>query len=493
MTDTTAPRTAAADDDAQAISELRRLHATQRRAFLTDPYPSVSERKSHLAALAHMVLSHRDEIRAAMSADFGVHPPLFTDLVEVLGFAGRAQYAAKELDVWMADGERHADPTLFGTATATVRYQPKGVIGLIVPWNFPFDLALGPLTEMLAAGNRVVIKPSEEAPACAELLHRMVTGAFDEDRVAVSVGGVGLARHFPAVAWDHLLFTGSPRIGREVARAAATNLTPLTLELGGKCPALLDTDSVDADTVRQVIGTKLVKNGQMCISVDHVLVPRTLLDAFVAHAQAHIAKALPDYASGPDCTGLITGRHLRRITAMVEQARDAGARILTLGGPGDPATRRLPLTLVIDPPAGLRLMEEEIFGPVLPVIGYDDLTDALTELNAGPRPLALYVFSKNPAVAEHVLRHTTSGGACVNVCAVHGALPALAFGGVGHSGYGRHHGVEGFREFSNPRGVVVRGTGDLTEVFLPPYTSAAQSVVQAAFHPAGPERDAPAP
>lgn len=464
-------------DDGPAIAELHQLHAAQRKGFLADPYPTAAERKAQLSALAGMILGHRDEIRAAMSDDFGVHPELFTDLVEVLGVAGRAGYAIEQLDTWLAEDERPADPAFYGTARAGIRYQPKGVIGNIVPWNFPFDLSAGPLVEMLAAGNRVIMKPSDYTPCCADLLRRMVEETFAAERVAVSVGGINLAREFPTLRWDHLLYTGSPQIGREVAQAAAANLTPVTLELGGKCPAILTAGSVDKQNVRSIIGTKLIKNGQMCISVDYVLVPRLLLDTFIGHATDYLTTELPDYASSANCTGIISARHLDRIVAMTDEARDAGARVITLGGTADAARRRLPLTLVIDPPQELRIMREEVFGPVLPVIGYDHLDEALDQINAGERPLALYVYSKDSEVAEHVLRQTTSGGACVNVCALQGALPSLGFGGTGRSGYGRHHGIEGFREFSNPRGVVVRGTGDLADAFLPPYGVMAQAIM----------------
>ena len=481
MTSLIEPQQATESDDGPAIAELHRLFAVQKAAFLADPYPDAAARIANLAALATMVMSHRDQIRAAMSADFGVHPELFTDLVEVLGVAGRAAYAIEQLEAWLADEERFADPAFYGTAKAGIRYQPKGVVGNIVPWNFPFDLSVGPLVEMLAAGNRVIIKPSDYTPACAELLRDMISQTFPEDLVAVAVGGLTLAKEFPTLRWDHLLYTGSPAIGREVALAAADNLVPVTLELGGKCPAILTADSVDAASVRSVIGTKLIKNGQMCISVDYVLVPQAQVEDFVAHTTDYLTSELPDYASSADCTGIITERHRERITAMVDEARDSGARVVSLGGEGDRATRRMPLTLVIDPPENLRIMQEEVFGPILPVVPYDDLGAALAGINAGERPLGLYVYSQDAEVAENVLRQTTSGGACVNVCAVQGALPSLGFGGVGQSGSGRHHGIEGFREFSNPRGVFVRGEGDLIEAFAPPYGPVAQAVVDAAF------------
>jgi coniferyl-aldehyde dehydrogenase len=478
-------------DDGLAIEDLHRLHAAQRAAFLADPYPDAATRQGHLGALAGMVMAHRDDIRTAMREDFGAHPDLFTDLVEVLGVAGRAAYAIEQLDSWMAEDERHADPAFYGTAKAGIRYQPKGVVGNIVPWNFPFDLSVGPLVEMLAAGNRVIIKPSDYTPACAELLRQMVSETFPEHLVAVSVGGLMLAKEFPTLRWDHLLYTGSPAIGREVALAAADNLVPVTLELGGKCPAILAADSVDAQSVRSVIGTKLIKNGQMCISVDYALVPRAQLDEFVAHAEGYAANELADYTTSGDCTGIITERHLERIESMLEQARASGARTVSLGGESDRASRRLPLVLVIDPPKDLRIMQEEVFGPILPVIPYDDLGEALDEINAGERPLGLYVYSQDAEIAESVLRQTTSGGACVNICALQGALPSLGFGGIGQSGSGRHHGIEGFREFSNPRGVVVRGTGDLADAFLPPYGAMTQAIVDSVFDAAAQAGAAP--
>ena len=483
----TADRSAATDVDAAAIAELGGIVERQRAAFPADPYPSLEERQALLQALAGMVLSHRTQIQEALSADFGVHPTLATDLIEVLGVAGRAAYAAQHLEAWMAPEPRFVEPGLFGSGRAFVQPQPKGVVGNIVPWNFPFDLSVGPLIEMLAAGNRVVIKPSEYTPACAEVLRDMVRATFDGDRVDVVVGGLELARAFTAVRWDHLLYTGSPAVGREVAKAAAEQLVPVTLELGGKCPAILTGDSVDAEAVKQVLGTKAVKNGQMCITVDYCLVPRESLEDFARLAAEHVRDAMPGFCESDSCTGIISTRHLERIERLLDDARARGCdvRALEEGADVDPARRQLPISLVLDPPDDLGLMQEEIFGPVLPVKAYDDLDEAIDHVNTGERPLALYVFTKDEAVSDDVLRRTTSGGACVNAAAVHGALPSLGFGGVGQSGSGRHHGIEGFREFSNLRGVFVRGEGDLIEAFAPPYGPQAQALVDAAFSGAG--------
>jgi coniferyl-aldehyde dehydrogenase len=480
---TTEERATARGDDQGAIAELHEAVQRQRAAFQADPFPSLEERRGLLGALAGMLVSHRAAIEEAMSSDFGVHPPLAADLIEVLGPAGRAAYAAEQLEGWMAPEPRGAEPALYGSGRAFVQPQPKGVVGNIVPWNFPFDLSIGPLVEMLAAGNRVVIKPSEYTPACAELLREMVHATFDHDRVDVVVGGLELARAFTRVRWDHLLYTGSPAIGREIAKAAAEQLVPVTLELGGKCPAILTADSVNAESVRQVLATKAIKNGQMCISVDYCLVPREQVEDFATLAMSYARESMPGYCTSGSCTGIISSRHLERIQRLLEEARANGCdvRALEEGQGVDPDTRQLPISLVIDPPDDLALMREEIFGPILPVQAYDTLEDAIEQVNAGERPLALYLFAQDETVANEVLRRTSSGGACVNCAAVHGALPTLPFGGIGQSGAGRHHGVEGFREFSNLRGVFVRGEADLLEAFAPPYGPQAEALVEAAF------------
>jgi coniferyl-aldehyde dehydrogenase len=391
-----------------------------------------------------MVMTNRDRIREAMSDDFAVHPELFTDLIECLGIAGRAAYAIGKLDEWMADDERETDPALMGTARAFVRYQPKGVVGNIVPWNFPFDLGVGPLVEMLAAGNRVIIKSSDFTPACGEVLRDMIASTFEPDRVTVAVGG---------------------------------------LELGGKCPAILTEDAVDMKSVANILGTKMIKNGQMCISVDYVLAPRERVGEFVDLARRYVREQTPDYSSSGDCTGIITERHLDRLLALRQQAVDAGYEVVDLeeGGELNRDTRQMPLSVIVDPGDELGVMQEEIFGPLLPVKPYDSLDEAIAFVNAGERPLGLYVFGDDEAETERVLNSTTSGGASVNSCAMQGALPSLGFGGVGNSGIGRHHGIEGFREFSNPRGVVVRGEGDLIDAFYPPYGDALQAITSAAF------------
>ncbi|TDC86476.1 aldehyde dehydrogenase family protein [Actinomadura sp. 7K507] len=447
------------------MADLRAVFDAQRRAVRT---PTLDERRGHLGRLAAAVMQARPRIEQAMSEDYGVHPEQLTALTEVFGVAGQAAHAAEHLPDWMAPEERYADPDLFGSATAAFEYQPKGVLGIISPWNFPFLLSLGPLVDMLAAGNRVVIKPSELTPTCAELLRDLVTETFDPDHVAVVCGGLDLAKEFPTLPWDHLLCTGNSAVGREVAMAAARNLTPLTLELGGKNPAIVQT--VDAESVAQIVGSKAVKSGQVCIAPDYCLIPATRTADFIDLARAHVSAG---YSASADCTAILTDRHLDRLLAMLDEARARGHQIITLepGAEVDRATRRIPLTLIIDPDDDLQVMREEIFGPVLPVKTYETLDEAIAYVNAGDRPLGLYVFTPDDAVARHVLDRTTSGGACVNTCAIQGVLPSLGFGGTGASGYGLHRGVEGFREFSNQRGVFTRGEGDTIDAFFPPYAS----------------------
>src|SRR4051795_6308961 len=346
-------------EDGHAIAELEQIVERQRAAFLADPYPSLEERLALLQALAGMVMAHRTQIQEAMSADFGVHPTVATDLIEVLGVAGRAAYAAERLETWMAAEPREVDPTLFGSAEAFVQPQPKGVIGNIVPWNFPFDLSVGPLVEMLAAGNRVVIKPSDYTPACGELLREMIRSTFERDRVDVVVGGLELAKAFTNVRWDHLLYTGSPAIGREIAKAAAEQLVPVTLELGGKCPAIVTEDSIDAESVKQVLGTKALKNGQMCITVDYCLVPRSQMEDFAELAARHARENMPGYATSESNTGIITELHVERIERLLDDAKARGCDVRPLDdSDGDPARRQLPMSIVLDPPDDLGLMQE---------------------------------------------------------------------------------------------------------------------------------------
>jgi len=406
-------------------------------------------------------------------------------MIEVLGVAGRAAYVISQLEKWISPDSREVDPHMYGKGTAEVRYQPKGVVGNIVPWNFPLDLSLGPLCEMLAAGNRVIIKPSEFTPATGALLGKMVKEAYPEDLVTVVNGGLDLSKRFSQLKFNHILYTGNPSVGKLVMAEAAKNLTPVTLELGGKCPTIMLKGSINEENVENILGTKLLKNGQMCISIDHVLCPRAEVATFTEAAEKLFKSKLSDYTSSSDNTGVISDRHVNRINRLVDEAEKAGVKSIKLGGDvaEENTKRQLPLTLLIDPSRDLEAMQDEIFGPILPIIPYDDLESAIDEINSGERPLALYVFGDDLDAANKIIDETNSGGAAINCAALQGALPSLPFGGSGNSGMGRHHGVEGFREFSNPRGVFTRGKGneDLIKAFMPPYAALGEPMAEAVY------------
>ncbi|PRB76510.1 aldehyde dehydrogenase family protein [Pseudomonas sp. MYb185] len=472
--------TQATSDDV-AIAQLHALFNAQRKAFQASPFSSLEQRLELIGALAQMMLSNRTRIQEAVAADFGSHPKQFSDLVECLGVAGRAQYVAEHLAEWMAPQGRQMDPAVYGSAKAYVLPQPKGVVGNMAPWNFPFDIGFGPIVEMLAAGNRAIIKPSDLTPACAELTLEMIKATFDPEQVAAVTGGLELAKAFPTLPWDHLMYTGSTEVGRSVAVAAAQNLVPVTLELGGKCPALITPDGLNPATVEQIVGCKTIKSGQMCVTVDYVLVHEADRAAFGEMVEKHLEAVLPHYAQHPDTTGIINERHLNRLLGYLEDAQAKGATLVSIGGEVDQQARRLPFTLVLDVADDMALMQQEIFGPILPVKTYRSLDEAVDHINAQPRPLGIYVFTGSADNANQVLNRTVSGGACINTAALHAAVPSLPFGGVGDSGNGRHHGYEGFLEFSNLRSVVERGQNDLVAAMFAPYGELADALIAGAL------------
>jgi coniferyl-aldehyde dehydrogenase len=453
---------------APAVLGLHAAFEAQRRAFAADRQPNLAARRDRLQRIVSMMEAYRERIILALNADFGAHPAPLAEVLEITAVTARAEYALAHLEEWMQPMSDEVDPAYQNVLRALIKSQPKGVVGNIAPWNFPFEIGIGPAVDMLAAGNRVMLKPSEFAPACATLMREMVSATFPADLVYVAVGGLELARAFTALPFDHLLYTGSSDVGRQVMTAAAQNLTPITLELGGKCPAVLLSGSVTPDWVGNILAVKMIKNGQMCVTVDHCFVPRADLDRFASIASEFMAQTAPAYARSAGCTGIISERHLNRMIELLAEAKARGVRIVTLEDNGeiDHESRRMPVSLVLDPPLDLRIMREEIFGPILPVIPYDDVDEVIERINASDSPLGVYVFGDDVQSIDHILEQTVSGGAAVNACAIQAGLKALAFGGVGASGMGRHHGEAGFREFSNQRGIVVRGTGPHFDAFL---------------------------
>lgn len=440
-------------NDTQAIAELHRLFDAQRTAYFANPEPSFEERLDLLSRIPPMVANNHNRIVEALHADYGNHPALTTTLFDFLNVIERAQLAMENLATWMARDERPVSSELYGSSLAYIRHEPKGVVGNLSAWNFPFDISFGPLTEMLAAGNRVIIKPSEQVPACGELMKEMIAATFAPEEVAVVAGGIGLASHFSTLRWDHLLYTGNTSIGREVALKAAENLVPVTLELGGKNPVIFTEDGITARNVGNLLGIKMVKNGQICINADHVFVPRTNLDAFLNLVKEQMATYFTDYTTDQDVCCVINKRQWTRLQGLIDELRQKSPACLIEYGSAANSDNgcRMPFTLAINPPLDAGVSTTEVFGPILPIYTYDDITEVITRIQEGERPLGIYMYSGQPELIERVRSHTSSGGFVLNATALHGAQGNLGFGGVGHSGTGRHHGVEGFQEFSNPR------------------------------------------
>lgn len=447
---------------------LTEIFERQRAGFAAEPRPDLRARRQALARMAAAVRAHEGALVAAVDADFGGRPAAETRLLELLPLYDAIAHARRHLRRWMRR-RRVAGSRFLWPARAFHEYQPLGVVGVIGAWNYPLLLTLGPAVDALAAGNRVLLKPSELAPRTAEALAVLVAGAFPPEQVAVVTGDATVAQAMTRLPLDHLVFTGSTRVGREVMRAAADNLTPVTLELGGKSPAILH-DSADLSrAVPRLVAGKLLNAGQTCVAPDHVLVPPARMAEFEAQARRAVAAMFPNGLNG-DYARIISDHHLARLQGLVEDARAAGARVVELAPvPAGANGRIMPPTLVFDPPPGSALMQEEIFGPVLPVIPATTLDEALAFVNARPHPLALYYFDNNRARQDEVLARTMSGGVTFNDCMFHVGQLNLPFGGVGASGTGEYHGFDGFARFSKKRPVMVQPRLATSGLARPPW------------------------
>jgi coniferyl-aldehyde dehydrogenase len=456
---------AARDDDPTA------LFHRQRAAFVTDPVPDLGVRRDRLSRLVQIVDEHERDFIAAVDEDFGHRSAHETRLAELYIVAAEARHAMRHLPRWMRP-RRVRTPWHLLPASASIVSQPRGVVGVISPWNYPIQLALAPVVAALAAGNRVMLKPSEFTPATSGLLAQLVAGRFSNDEFAVVTGGAALGEAFASLPFDHLFFTGSTAVGRRVAVAAAANLTPVTLELGGKSPALLAGDVDLKHAVPRLVVGKLLNAGQTCIAPDYALVPQARIDAFVTEVTASVRALYPEPSVNPDYSSIINAHHHARLTALIDDARSKGARIVTLGdaparGRGYP--RRLAPTLIVGVTDDMAIMREEIFGPLLPVEAYSTLDDAIARINARPHPLALYWFGNDRTERARVLRETQAGGVTINDTLWHFAHEGLPFGGVGASGSGSYHGVYGFATFSNAKPVFVQARYAPARLLYPPY------------------------
>lgn len=456
--------------------ELRDIFERQRSSFRRCAPLGLHKRLEALDLLLQSLVNHKDAIVEAVAADFGSRSNRETLLLEFFPLVDEIRHIKRNLRRWMQPRSGSANWQFLPSRTKII-YQPLGVVGVIGAWNYPTLLTLSPVVNAIAAGNHVLAKPSELAPATAEILRKMISEAFPEEYLAVVTGGPDVGSAFSALPFDHLLFTGSDRVGKLVMKAAAENLTPVTLELGGKSPALVHESYAMETAADRICSAKFWNAGQTCIAPDYVLVPSNKVDEFVQKCEIVISKRFPRAGSNADYTHLISQAAWERVRDLVNDARNKGARVLQVDSKLDDVptgSRFYPPTLILEANDSMRVMQAEIFGPILPIVSYSSIEHALSFINERPRPLALYYFDRNNSRIEKVLNRTVSGGVAVNDCIFHFAQHQLPFGGVGPSGMGAYHGFDGFCTFSKKKGALLQNSlvGSFLDAALkPPYTS----------------------
>ena len=460
-------------------AELERLFAVQRAAFERERFPALLTRRDRLQRLMKLTVDNEDRIVAAIAQDFGHRSAHETRLAECYIVASATRHALRHLKRWMKP-VRVATPLHLQPGRAEIIRQPVGVVGVISPWNYPLQLALTPVIGALAAGNRVLLKPSELTPATSALLRQLISHYFREDELAVVLGDAAVGQAFSALPWDHLFFTGSTAVGRAVAQAAAANLTPVTLELGGKSPALFDDDADLALVASRLVAGKLLNAGQTCIAPDYAMVPEARAPEFVAAIRDAVARLYPSLVANPDYTAIVNERHYQRLIGLIDDAQRKGAQIVPLD-PGSEASstqdRKLVPTLLLNVTDDMAVMNEEIFGPLLPIETYTTRDDAIARINRRPRPLAFYYFGQDATRREQVLRDTIAGGVTVNDTIWHFAHEELPFGGAGASGIGAYHGERGFLAFTQQKPVFHQSRLAATRLLYPPYGAAFERVL----------------
>ncbi|HSV36959.1 MAG TPA: coniferyl aldehyde dehydrogenase [Ramlibacter sp.] len=448
---------------------MRDALSLQRTTFAREMNPPLALRRDRLDRLAAMTERIAPALVEALSQDFGHRSAHVTRLADVMMVMAAISHTRRHLKKWMRT-RRVATPLAFQPAASRLMPQPLGVVGIVSPWNYPYQLAIAPAAAALAAGNRVMIKPSELTPRCSELMRQAVADSFAADEMVVVTGDAQVGKGFVALPFDHLLFTGSTAVGRQVALAAAANLTPVTLELGGKSPAILSPDCDLRQAATSLALGKMFNAGQTCIAPDYVAVPRAMVEPFTSAMADAVRRLYPDLAVNPDVTSIVSDRHFERLQALQDDALQHGARIVPLAPETPGRTPRLMRpALVLDVTDGMRIMREEIFGPLLPVLAYDQLDEVIGHVNRNDRPLALYWYGKDRQARERVLRETISGGVTINDCMWHFGQEELPFGGVGASGTGAYHGEAGFRTFSKDKPVFIQSRLSGVPLLHPPY------------------------
>ncbi|WP_448107861.1 coniferyl aldehyde dehydrogenase [Pseudomonas azerbaijanoccidentalis] len=455
-------------------ADIRVILDKQRAACLANEPWTAEQRCELIDRAIGLLVDYQGEIIEALAADFGHRSPDFSRLFDVLGPLASLKYTKAKIAEWMKPDQRATD-----RGEAWVQYQPLGVVGILTAWNFPGNMVFNGLAGALAAGNRVMIKVSEYNPKTSELLARIFRSVYAEDEVAIIIGGPEVGHAFSSQPFDHLLFTGASSIGKHVMRAAAENLVPVTLELGGKSPTIISRSADLKTAVSKIMTGKLHNAGQICLAPDYVFVPEELQDAFVATVKEVVAKLYPTLLENPDYTSVINARHFERLNGYLDQARNADVELIELNPAnedfsGQPHHKIVP-TLMRDPGDELLVMQDEIFGPLLPFKPYKDFAEVVAYINSRPRPLGLYYFGNDATEESFVLNRTTSGGVTLNDVLRHGGVETLPFGGVGHSGMGCYHGFDGFRTFSHGKSVLRAADGP--DLMRPPYGEQMRQIV----------------
>lgn len=464
-----------------STDSLQSLLNTQKSAYQLAPLPSVKDRTAQLTALKSALLSHKDELVVALDKDYGHRSTQDTLISDIMPCVMNINYTIKHLKKWMKPQRRHAG-LLLSPAKVNVHYQPLGVIGIMTPWNFPVMLSIGPLITAIAAGNRAMIKLSEFTPVTNTVITKMLASIFSNDTVAVVEGEADVAAAFSALAFNHLIFTGSTTVGRHVMRAAADNLTPVTLELGGKSPVIIADDMPIETAVERLIFGKCINAGQICVAPDYILCPEDKINDFINAYQKQFQKMYGKELPSKDYGNVINDAQHSRLLSWLDDAVEKGATVTSANNQEiNRESRQLPTQLVTGTTDDMLLMQSEIFGPILPIIGYKELDEAICYINERPRPLALYIMSFDEIIQQELLNKTHSGGVCINDTIFHVAADDAPFGGIGDSGMGHYHGKEGFLTFSKAKTVLSRGKLNLGKFVHPPYNSIIQKLIFRVF------------
>lgn len=476
---TAQPATGTNRETSEISIRLQGLLDRQRTAYLADAIPTARERKENLTRLEKLLVKNTDSLAAAVLADYGSRSDIEIRMSEIYQPLAAIRYARKRVRKWMKPRRGHIE-FIFKPSRAKVIAQPLGVVGIISPWNYPVSLIMIPLAAALAAGNRVMLKPSEITSRSADLMQKLITETFPEEVVTVVTGGPDVGQAFSSLDFDHLLFTGSTQLGRHIMRAAADNLTPVTLELGGKSPVIVHPDYPMAKAAERILSGKYFNGGQTCIAPDYVLIQKDKVDSFVETLSNETRRLFPTIYNNPDYTAVVNKPHYDRLQSYLSDAAEKGATLVEITSLEDDPTQagfKIAPTFVLGGTDDMKIMTDEIFGPLLPIVAYEDLDDAIKYVNDRARPLALYYFDRNGSRVNHVLNKTTAGGVTINDTIFHVAQDDIPFGGVGDSGMGAYHGKEGFETFTHRKSVFYQSRFANTWLLTPPYTNLARRLV----------------